>query len=47
MHYGTTAFTNNGKPTMVPRQSGAVIGEAKQLSAIDIAEVRHYYGCKA
>jgi len=47
MHYETTAFTSNGKATMVPRQSGAVIGEAKQLSSIDIAEVRHYYSCDA
>jgi hypothetical protein len=45
MHYGTTFFTNNGKPTMVPRQTGAVIGEAKELSRTDIWEVRNLYGC--
>jgi len=46
MHYGTTAFTMNGKPTMVPRQAGAKIGDAQQLSGMDIAEVRHFYGCQ-
>jgi hypothetical protein len=46
MHYDTTAFSMNGKPTMVPRQAGAVIGKAQVLSAKDIAEVRNYYGCK-
>lgn len=45
MHYGTTAFSMNGKPTMLPRRSGVSIGNAKELSPIDIAEVRHYYGC--
>jgi len=45
MHYGTTAFSTNGKPTMIPRKSGTIIGEAKQLSPMDIAEVRHLYRC--
>jgi hypothetical protein len=45
MHYETTAFSTNGKPTMVPRRAGAVIGEAEELSRTDIAEIRHYYGC--
>lgn len=47
MHYGTTAFSMNGQPTMVPKQAGVKIGEAKQLSGMDIAEVRHFYGCDA
>jgi hypothetical protein len=47
MHYGQDFFTMNGKPTMVPRQAGAVIGEAREVSPIDIAEVRNFYGCKA
>jgi len=47
MHYETTAFSMNGKPTMVPRQAGAVIGKATVLSPTDIAEVRHYYSCTA
>jgi len=47
MHYDTTAFSMNGKPTMIPRQSGVTIGDALQLSPTDIAEVRHYYSCNA
>ncbi len=47
MHYETTAFSMNGRPTMVPRQAGVTIGNAQKLSGLDIAEVRHYYGCTA
>jgi len=47
MHYDTTAFSMNGKPTMVPRKAGAVIGKAEVLSPMDIAEVRHLLGCQA
>jgi len=47
MHYETTAFSMNGKPTMVPRRAGATIGKSEVLSATDIAEVRHFYGCTA
>jgi hypothetical protein len=47
MHYGTTAFTMNGQPTMIPRQAGANIGNAMQLSPTDITEVRNLYGCAA
>lgn len=47
MHYETTAFSMNGKPTMVPRQAGVTIGYAQELSPTDIAEVRHFYGCTA
>jgi hypothetical protein len=47
MHYDTTAFSMNGKPTMVPRKAGAVIGKAEALSPMDIAEVRHLLGCQA
>jgi len=47
MHYGTTAFSMNGQPTMIPRQTGADIGSALQLSPTDIAEVRQLYGCTA
>jgi hypothetical protein len=47
MHYETNAFSMNGKPTMVPRQTGVTIGKREVLSPTDIAEVRHFYGCKA
>jgi hypothetical protein len=47
MHYETTAFSTNGKPTMVPIQRGVTIGDAEELSPTDIFEVRNYYGCNA
>jgi hypothetical protein len=47
MHYKTNVFSTNGKPTMVPRRSGVTIGETAELSLIDIAEVRQFYGCDA
>jgi astacin len=47
MHYETTAFSTNGRPTMIPRRAGVTIGDAQELSPTDIAEVRHFYGCTA
>jgi hypothetical protein len=47
MHYGTNSFSNNGKPTLVPRTAGVSIGTAKKLSPIDIAEVRNLYRCSS
>ncbi len=47
MHYSKGAFSMNGEPTMIPRRSGVTIGAAKELSPIDIAEVRQFYGCDA
>jgi len=43
MHYGRTAFSRNGQPTIVPLQSGAQIGQRNGLSAGDIAAVRAMY----
>jgi hypothetical protein len=45
MHYRTNDFSMNGKPTMTARRSGVTFGAAKELSPIDIAEVRNFYGC--
>jgi hypothetical protein len=45
MHYGMYILSRNGRPTIIPRQTGAVIGQANKPSPIDIAEVRHFYGC--
>ncbi len=44
MHYGPTAFSKNGQPTIVPKQSGASIGQRTGLSAGDIAAVKFMYG---
>lgn len=42
MHYGATAFSTNGKPTIVPLK-GQSIGQRGGLSAGDIAAVRVLY----
>jgi astacin len=43
MHYGSTAFSKNGQPTIVPKQSGVSIGQRNGLSAGDIAAVKFMY----
>ena len=45
MHYGSNYFSKNGSPTIEPLQAGARIGQRETLSAIDIEEVRLFYGC--
>lgn len=42
MHYGPTAFSANGKPTIVPLK-GQSIGQREGLSAGDIAAVKALY----
>jgi hypothetical protein len=43
MHYGRTAFSSNGQPTIEPLTQGAQIGQRNGLSAGDIAAVRAMY----
>jgi hypothetical protein len=43
MHYGRTAFSRNGQPTIVPLTAGATIGQRTGLSATDIATIRAMY----
>jgi astacin len=43
MHYGSHAFSKNGLPTIVPKQSGVTIGQRDGLSAGDIAAIHHIY----
>ena len=43
MHYGPTAFTRNGLPTIVPVQQGVIIGQRTGLIAGDIAAVADMY----
>ena len=45
MHYPATAFSANGRPTIVPKRSNVVLGQREVLSATDIAEIRALYGC--
>ncbi|HEY8607967.1 MAG TPA: Dot/Icm T4SS effector Zinc-dependent metalloprotease LegP [Noviherbaspirillum sp.] len=43
MHYGPTAFSRNGEPTIEPLQAGVVIGQRTGLSAGDIAAIHAIY----
>ncbi|XP_033118735.1 zinc metalloproteinase nas-13-like [Anneissia japonica] len=45
MHYDQYAFSKNGNPTIVPKQSGAVIGNIADFSTIDIQKINKYYEC--
>ena len=48
MHYSMYAFAKDrSKPTIVPKQSGAVIGQRIRLSDIDVKEIQILYGCVA
>jgi astacin len=44
MHYGSTAFSFNGYPTIIPQNSSAVIGQRSDVTNIDIEKVRSIYG---
>ena len=43
MHYGGTAFSTNGRPTIVPLRTGVTIGQRRELSRGDIATVATMY----
>jgi meprin B len=46
MHYSAYAFAiDRSKPTIVPKQSGAQIGQRTHLCTIDIREIQLLYGC--
>ncbi|CAF1498338.1 unnamed protein product [Adineta steineri] len=47
MHYSASGFSNNGLPTITPKDPNAKIGQRVSLSAIDIAEVRALYKCSS
>ena len=46
MHYGPKSFSINGEPTIVALDNTSEIGQRKQLSQIDIAEIRKHYNCQ-
>ncbi|WP_425394706.1 M12 family metallopeptidase, partial [Actinoplanes rectilineatus] len=43
-HYPRTAFSANGRPTIVPVDPAATIGQRAALSAGDIDGVHRMYG---
>uniref|UniRef100_A0A182Q735 Metalloendopeptidase n=1 Tax=Anopheles farauti TaxID=69004 RepID=A0A182Q735_9DIPT len=43
MHYGSTAFTFNGQPTIIPREAGVVIGQRIGMSYKDIKRLNKLY----
>ena len=43
MHYGTDYFSKNGKPTLLPKVSGAQIGNRNGLSFQDSREIIAVY----
>ncbi|KAE9553400.1 hypothetical protein FO519_003410 [Halicephalobus sp. NKZ332] len=46
MHYHKLAFSKNGKPTIVPRNKDAEIGQRYKLSAVDAQKVNKLYMCE-
>ncbi|XP_059620601.1 zinc metalloproteinase nas-7-like [Phlebotomus argentipes] len=45
MHYGPTAFSINGEPTIIATQPGAVFGQRNSMSEMDIQRLNRMYDC--
>ena len=46
MHYSSTAFSKNGKATIVPVHPTQTVGDAETYTALDIVEINALYDCK-
>ena len=46
MHYSSTAFSMNGKATIVPLDPKKTVGEAETYTELDIIEINALYDCK-
>ncbi|XP_069190109.1 zinc metalloproteinase nas-13 isoform X5 [Procambarus clarkii] len=45
MHYGPYAFAKEGKPTIIPRETGKEIGQRRGFSKWDVAKLQKLYNC--
>lgn len=45
MHYASTAFSKNGKPTIEPKKKGVDIGQRTGFSETDIYKINKLYKC--
>lgn len=48
MHYGSKAFSKNGKETMKPiRETQDMLGIATELSSLDVIQLNALYDCRS
>jgi len=45
MHYGKYGFSNNGQPTLLPKDRSKHIGQRKGMSSVDAGKVNALYKC--